>query len=158
MMSALAAPVDYLRDRRADVVRKFVELYKNQHQWDAVDDFVAEDCKVHIPLPGLPQGREGMRTNGRLVCTAFPDVRVENNFYVVEGDLVIERANAKATHKGELVGIPATGRQVTWTELHAYRVRDGQICEVWSEADFLGIMVQLGAVPPPGGDAPLKTS
>lgn len=132
-------------------VEQFVAEYKNKQNPDIVDDLVAEDCKVHIPLPGLPQGREGLRVNGRLMCAAFPDVHVEREFFVVEGDIVVERAVARATHGGALMGTPPTGNPVGWTELHAYRVRDGRITEVWSEADFMGIMVQIGAVPPPGG-------
>lgn len=132
------------------VVKRFVEEYKNRHNPDIVDELIAENCRVHVPLPGLPQGREGMRRNGQLMCGAFPDVRVEREFFIVEGDIVVERANAAATHKGELVGLAATGRKVNWTELHAYRVEEGQITEVWSEADFLGVMIQLDAVKLPG--------
>lgn len=135
-------------DRKA-VVERFVEEYKNRHNPDIVDELASEDCRLHIPLPGLPQGREGLRLNGRLVCGAFPDVSVEREFFVSDGDLVIERAHAHATHDGELLGTPPSGRPVTWTELHAYRVEDGRITEVWSEADFLGIMVQIGAVSAP---------
>ena len=140
----------HLRQRRLAVVERFVQRYKNQHDWDSVDEFVAEDCKVHIPIPSLPQGREGMRTNGCAVCTAFPDVAVSREFFATEGDIVVERAHAKATHEGELMGIPATGRPVAWTELHAYRVQGGQITEVWSEPDLLGVMVQLGVIEPLG--------
>jgi len=132
------------------VVESFVEEYKNQHNWDCVDTYIAEDCKLHLPLPGLPSGREGMRINGRMVCTAFPDVFVTREFSVVEGNIVVERAHAKATHKGELMGVAATGNPVTWSELHVYRVENGQIAEIWTEADFLGIMVQIGAVMMPG--------
>jgi uncharacterized protein YndB with AHSA1/START domain/predicted ester cyclase len=105
---------EYLRARRLSVVQEFVERYKNKHEWDAVDEYVAPDCKIHIPIPGLPQGREGMRANGKAVCSAFPDVFVTREFIATEGDLVLERAHAKATHKGELMGIPATGKQVRW--------------------------------------------
>lgn len=135
----------YLRERRVAIVERFVDRYKNHQEWDVVDEFITEDCDVHIPLPGLPQGREGMRLNGCLMCTAFPDVHVTREFFVTEGDIVIERAHAMATHRGELIGTAATGRPVTWTELHAYRVRDDRICEVWSEADFMGVMIQIGA-------------
>jgi predicted ester cyclase len=137
-------------EQKKSVVRQFVEEYKNRQNPDIVDKLVAEDCKVHIPLPGLPQGREGMRINGQRICAAFPDVHVDREFFVVDGDIVVERANAVATHKGELIGIQPTGRKVTWTELHAYRVQNGQITEVWSEADFMGIMVQLDVVKLPG--------
>ena len=132
------------------VVERFVEEYKNRHNQDIVDKLVSDDCKVHIPLPGLPQGREGMRLNGRLMCSAFPDVRVDREFFIVDGDIVVERANASATHKGELMGLSPTDKKVSWTELHAYRVENGQITEVWSEADFMGVMVQLGVVKMPG--------
>lgn len=142
----VAEPADLRR-----VVERFVEAYKNRHDPDIVDELVAEDCAVHIPLPGLPDGREGLRVNGRAICGAFPDVRVEREFFVVEGDIVVERAHAVATHRGELLGIPPTGRAVRWTELHAYRVEDGRITEVWSEADFAGILAQIGAAPPVGG-------
>jgi predicted ester cyclase/uncharacterized protein YndB with AHSA1/START domain len=131
-------------DRKA-VVERFVEEYKNRQNPDIVDELVGEDCRVHIPLPGLPQGREGLRMNGRLMCDAFPDVHVEREFFVTDGDLVIERAHATATHKGDLLGTAPTQNPVTWTELHAYRVQDGRITEVWSEADFMGLMAQIGA-------------
>jgi len=144
----------HLRERRVDVVRRFVEEYKNRQNPDVVDALVSADCAVHIPLPGLPQGREGMRLNGRLMCGAFPDVRVTRDFFVTEGDVVVERAKAVATHAGPLMGSAPTGRRVTWTELHAYRVEGGLIAEVWSEADFMGVMVQIGAVEPPGADGP----
>ncbi|MCI0693112.1 ester cyclase [candidate division KSB1 bacterium] len=132
------------------VVERFVEEYKNRHNPNIVDELVAEDCKVHLPLPGLPPGREGMRINGQMMCGAFPDVRVEREFFLVDGDIVVERAKAAATHEGDLMGMLPTGKKVTWTELHAYRVEAGQIIEVWSEADFMGVMVQLGAVKMPG--------
>lgn len=136
------------RDPKA-VVDAFVEEYKNRHNWDCVDTYVAENCRLHLPLPGLPPGREGMRINGRMVCSAFPDVQVTREFAVVEGTIVVERAHAEATHKGDLMGVSPTGNRVAWSELHAYRIEDGQIAEIWTEADFLGIMVQIGAVEMP---------
>lgn len=131
------------------VVDAFVEEYKNQHNWNCVDTYIAEDCKLHLPLPGLPPGREGMRVNGEMVCTAFPDVHVTREFAIVQDGIVVERAHAKATHKAPLMGIPATNNPVTWTELHAYRVEGELITEIWTEADFLGIMVQIGAIDMP---------
>jgi predicted ester cyclase len=132
------------------VVEAFVEEYKNRHNWDCVDTYVAQDCKLHLPLPGLPLGREGMRANGQMMCTAFPDVHVTREFSIVENDIVVERAHAKATHKAELMGVAATDNPVTWTELHAYRVEGDLITEIWTEADFLGVMLQIGAVQMPG--------
>lgn len=141
---------DYLRERRLDVVRRFVDEYKNHQNWNIVDEFIAEDCKMHTPLPGLPQGREGVRLNGRMMCTAFPDVHAAREFFVTQGDIVVERAIVTATHKAALMGISASGKPVTWTELHAYRVSGNQITEIWSGADLMSVMVQIGAVQMPG--------
>ena len=131
------------------VVDAFVEEYKNQHNWDCVDTYIAKDCKLHLPLPGLPPGREGMRANGKMMCTAFPDVHVTREFAIVEDGIVVERAHAKATHQAPLMGVPATNKPVSWTELHAYRVEGEMITEIWTEADFLGVMVRIGAVDVP---------
>ena len=137
---------DYLREAKVEVVRGFIEAYKNHQDADSVDRYVSEDCALHLPLLQLPPGREGMRLNGRIICGAFPDVHAEREFFVTEGDIVIERAHVRATHAGELAGIPASGKPVTWTELHAYRIANGLISEIWSEADLLGVMAQIGVM------------
>jgi predicted ester cyclase/uncharacterized protein YndB with AHSA1/START domain len=154
LLAESGAGKPYLTPTAADlkgVVERFVDEYKNRHNADIVDELVAENCQVHIPLPGLPPGREGLRLNGRLMCGAFPDVWVEREFFVVEGNIVVERAKAGATHNGALFGVEPTGKKVTWTELHAYRVEDRRISEIWSEADFMGVMAQIGAVKMAGG-------
>ncbi len=134
------------KEHKKNIVDQFVDQYKNHQSPDSVDLYLTEDCKFHLPFPGLPEGREGVRLNGQIMCNAFPDVCVARDFFVVEGDIVVERAKAKATHKGEIMGIAPTGKSVTWTELHAYRVEGDLITEIWSEADFMGVMVQIGAV------------
>ncbi|HIM47151.1 MAG TPA: ester cyclase, partial [Alphaproteobacteria bacterium] len=48
-----------------------------------------------------------------------------------------------ATHQGEQFGIPATGKQAAWTELHVFRIVDGKIAEHWVEANLLGLMQQI---------------
>ena len=62
---------------------------------------------------------------------------------------MIERTRTNATHTGEFNGIPATGKQVGWTEIHIYRLVDGKIAEQWSEIDLLGLLVQLERYPEP---------
>lgn len=69
------------------------------------------------------------------------------------GDKVIERTTAGGTHKGEFNGIPATGKRVEWTEIHIYQLANGKVVELWSEIDFLAILMQLGAIPALGQDA-----
>ncbi len=67
-------------------------------------------------------------------------------FIIVDGDLVVERSNVRATHTGTFQGVPPTGKQVTWTENYIYRVSQGKVVEMWSCGDLLGIMHQIGGI------------
>lgn len=51
-------------ENRIRVVDEFVEEYKNRHNWNCVDTYIAENCEIHLPVLELPQGRERMRVNG----------------------------------------------------------------------------------------------
>jgi predicted SnoaL-like aldol condensation-catalyzing enzyme len=65
----------------------------------------------------------------------------------IEGDRVAVRLTSSATHTGEFMGIPASGKHYEMGEIHIFRLRDGRVSEHWHQADFLGMMKQLGASP-----------
>lgn len=64
--------------------------------------------------------------------------------------MVVTRWTFRGTHTGELMGIAPTGKQVTVTGISIDRVVGGKIVEEWNEMDDLGMMEQLGVVPPMG--------
>ena len=75
---------------------------------------------------------------------------------VAEGDLVAYRATLSGTHRGELLGMPPTGRAFRVQHMHMLRMRDGRACEHWAVRDDLGMLQQLGIIPAPapaGGPA-----
>jgi predicted ester cyclase len=80
---------------------------------------------------------------------AFPDLRVEVDLLVAEGDLVTARWTARGTNTGTGNGIPATGRKVTVSGTAIFRLEHGAIAEEWTSADSLGLMRQLGLLPAP---------
>ena len=82
-----------------------------------------------------------------MIFAAFGNVHVEVNDTIVEGDRVVERHSAIAVHKGEFMGIPATGKRVSWTENHIYRIADGKIAEAWSEVSFHDLIKQISSAP-----------
>ena len=129
------------------LVRRFSNEFKNKANHSIVDEVMTIDFQHHFKDPRLPKGREGMKLLGRSVVTAFPDVHASIQELIAEGDRVVERSNAQGTHRGNFNGVPATGRPVTWSELHVYRIDKGKIAELWSEIDFLGILTQVGAIP-----------
>jgi steroid delta-isomerase-like uncharacterized protein len=134
-------------DENKVVIRRFVNEFKNKANHDIVNELCSTDFVHHFKDPRLPAGREGLRALGKGVVAAFPDVNVTIEDLLADDDKVVERTTAHATHKGEFNGIPATGRKVVWTEIHIYRLKNGKIAELWSEVDFLGLLMQLGAMP-----------
>ena len=130
-----------------EVVLRFVQEFKNDANHGIVDELMTPGFTHHLTDPRLPTGRDGMKAVGQVVVGGFPDVQVTVQDLLADGDRVIERTAVRATHTGEFNGIPPTGKAVTWTEIHIYRLEDGKIAELWSEIDFLGLLGQLGALP-----------
>jgi predicted ester cyclase len=99
---------------------------------------------------GLPAGPEGVKQAWGLFRAAFPDLQVTLEELIAEGDKVAVRGVMRGTHQGELMGIPPTGRQVTVALIDINRIEGGQLVERWGEADMLGLLQQLEAIPAPG--------
>jgi steroid delta-isomerase-like uncharacterized protein len=115
------------------------------------DQLVAEDFVDHNPpLPGLGQGRAGMRQLVGSLRAGFPDVQVVIEDMIAEGDEVAVRLRIRGTHEGPFAGVPATGRQVEWTAMQILRFANGKNVERWAQIDFMSLMQQLGVIPAPG--------
>jgi len=125
------------------VTGRFLEEFKNQHKFEIIDELFSPQASVHLPAEGLPEGPEGQKAIARGIFAAFPDVHVTLDRVIAENDFVAERHTARATHRGEFMGVPATGRSIFWTENHFYRLKDGKIQELWSEWSFQILMSQL---------------
>jgi predicted ester cyclase len=133
-------------ERHKQIVREFTRIFKNEHNVDGVAHLFDKDFTHHFRAP-VPPGFEGLRQIGIMMNTAFPDVVVTENDLIAGGDKVVERSSAVATHKGAFMGAPATNKRVHWTEIHIYRLKDGNIAEHWVEMAMLELMQQTGAIP-----------
>lgn len=80
---------------------------------------------------------------------ALPDLYAAEQDVVAENDLVMVRLVVKATQKGDLLGVPASGTAIQWNAVDIYRIRDGRISEEWAADDIAAIMNQLGVFSPP---------
>ncbi len=132
------------------VVQRFNELigeFFRTGDADALDEVLAPDFVYH--QPGTPPDLESFKQFLPMFRAAFPDMRYTVEDLFAEGDKVVDRLTWQATHQGELMGIPPTGNSVTVTEIHISRIADEKIVERWGQPDMLGMMQQLGAVPPP---------
>ena len=131
-----------------EVVKALVSDVKNRANPARAGELLSENYTHHFHIPGqdIPQGIAGSMRVGEIFGEAFPKIDVTLEVLVGEGDYVLERSSVVAFHGGSLLGIPATNKDVTWTENHLYRFEDGRIAEHWPEADFAGVLAQIGAL------------
>jgi predicted ester cyclase len=115
-------------------------------------DFFHDEYVDHtpLPIPGLPAGLAGARQIYSINQQAFSDPWHTIEGQVAEDDVVVTWLTAGGRHTGELLGIAATGKEVTMHGVSIFRVRDDRIVSRWGVSDLLGMFVQLGAVPAPG--------
>jgi steroid delta-isomerase-like uncharacterized protein len=139
-----------IEENKAIVSRATEEIF-NKNNLAVVDELYATNFVSHgSDIPGVTPDREGYKQFVTMSRTALPDFHTTIEDMIAEGDKVVQRFTAHGTHKGEFMGIPPTGKQVTITGIAIDRIAGGKIVENWVNIDMLGMMVQLGVVPPPG--------
>ncbi len=139
-----------VEDNKA-LIRRIPEEVYNEGNLAVADEVIAAAYVEHFPLPpGWPSGLEGLKQFITVLRAAFPDFRYTVEDEIAEGEKVVIRLSASGTHRGEFLGIPPTGNQAAWTEIHVCRIADGRLVEHWANLDQLGMMQQLGVIPPPG--------
>ncbi len=119
----------------------------NKQNLDEFDVYFSPDLVNHALPPGLPAGLEGTKTIASIFLAAYPDLQITIDDMVAEGDKVVARWSARGTHRGDLMGIPPTGREVTITGIVIDRFDNCRSVERWENIDQLGMMQQLGVVP-----------
>ena len=132
------------------LTRRVIEEIFTEGNLDLADDLITPDCVNHDPaMSEEVHGIEGFKELVRMYRSAFPDLPVEVEDQVAEGDKVATRWTASGTHDGELAGIPATGNWVEITGMEISRISGGKIAEIWDNYDVMGMMQQIGAIPSP---------
>jgi len=131
------------------IVRAFIEAAFNQHQAGRAADYLTSDVKWHGGTLGTVDGRENFVGLIGAIVSALPDLRNVEQDIIAERDIVSVRAVVEGTHKGDLLGIPASGKHVRWDAVDVYRVKDGKIAEEWAADDLLAFVYGVGAYTPP---------
>ena len=129
------------------IVRQYYAEVLTKGNVAAIDSFVSPTYIGHDPAAPDAQGTVGLKQRVTRMRTAFPDLQVKVEDMVAEGDKVATRFTLQGTHKGEFGGVAPTGKHVTWTATSIIRLEDGKFAEGWANADDLGRMRQLGALP-----------
>jgi len=133
------------------IVRQFIEDVFVRGSADAVERLTTPDFTPHS-WGSVPPGADNLKQAVQRVSAGLSDVSMKVDDIIAEGDEVAVRLTAHATHRGEFMGLPATGKTYTISETHIFRLRDGKVSEHWRDADMLGLMRQLGALPSAGAN------
>lgn len=141
------ARADRIARNREIGLRYFNEVW-NRGNVTALDQLLAPSYINHTPsTPNPSPGPEGLKPIVLAMRSAFPDLHYEIKDLIATEDKVVMRVVMTGTHRGDLFGLPATGKKVSVEQINIEHLRDGRIVEHWRVTDELTLMRQLGAVP-----------
>jgi len=128
--------------------RRFIEEVFNKGNVSTIDEFLAPNfVEREVLPPGTPSGREGVKQLTMMFRTAFPDFNVSIDDMIAEGDKIVARTTWSGTQKGEFMGIPSSGKRVSFNVIDIIRISDGKGVEHWGVMDSSSLMQQIGAIP-----------
>jgi steroid delta-isomerase-like uncharacterized protein len=136
-------PVDHV-----SLARRWFEEVWNQKRTDTIDELLTDESVSHSesgPVRGKAEFKDRVHS---VFLAAFPDLRLDVEGIVAEGDQVAVRWRATGTHRGDSLGFPATGRNVAFRGMTMIRYRDGKMVEGWDCWNQAGLIEQLKADAP----------
>ena len=130
----------------AETVSRMYELL-NAGDPRGMAELMADDFVDHEEVPGGGSGKEGVIAFFEMQKAAFPDMAMTPEDVIDGGDKVVARVRFTGTHRGDFMGIPATGRRVDvpLIDIMAFG-DDGLVHEHWGVFDAMGMMGQLGVI------------
>jgi predicted ester cyclase len=137
-----------------EIIRRWNEEGWSGGKYELAQEIISPNMTVHgAGGQTVGMGPDGLVDLIRTWRTAFPDGHMEIDDLIVEGDTVAIRNTWYGTHEADFYGIPPSGKSVAVTSVGIDRVTDGLVSEGWGELDMVGMMQQLGALPPAGPGA-----
>ena len=141
-----------MADHKDLVQRFYKEVFENRNI-DAIDDLLTENSVDHEqPPPGLvaKPGREYVKQLVQVYTDGFAPMSVQVHEQYEDGDTVVTRATFTGTHSGTFAGIPATGKTFSSDAIDIIRFEGDKMAEHWGQYDVVGMLTQLGVIPPMG--------
>jgi steroid delta-isomerase-like uncharacterized protein len=133
-------------DDNKAIVRRFVDEIFVGGRHETVDELLADDFVAHTwPSTGHP--KDDLKAAIDRVAGGLADPVFTIEDVIAEGDRVAVRLTTAATHVGEFMGMPPSGKRYSIEEIHIFRIRSGKVVEHWHQFDQMGLMRQLGAAP-----------
>ena len=136
-------------EQNKSVVRRFWEEVFNGRKLALIDELFTNDWVYHGVAGRKLHGQEGLKQFLTMYHNAFPDIQAKVENLIAEGDKVVSHVTSHGTHKGELMGIAPTGKQVTVPVICISRFAGDKIVEDWEIIDLFGMLQQLDVIPSP---------
>jgi steroid delta-isomerase-like uncharacterized protein len=127
------------------IIRRYQAIY-NSNDLDALGEVLSEDLRTPKIMPGIPTGFEGAKAAHRMMLAGFPDYQTRIDDLIAEDDKVVARITMSGTNTGSFMGIPPTGKHVSFSGIYIARLANGKIVEHWGEEDGVGLLQQLGVL------------
>ncbi|TVR61442.1 MAG: ester cyclase [Spirochaetaceae bacterium] len=134
-------------EQNKELVRRSVDEFYNTGDVSAIERIFSSTYCEH--QTGGTLTLEQFKKWAKGLFSGIPDLKVIIHDLHAEGDMVTKRWTVKGTHKGEFMGVPASGNAIEVQGISIYRVQDGKLAEGWEVMDSFTLMVQMGAVPAP---------
>jgi steroid delta-isomerase-like uncharacterized protein len=137
-----------LQDNKA-IVRRLYEEVWNKRRLEVVDELISPSHALNDPIVSSSQiGPELYKRRVVELTTSFPDLRFTIEDIIAEKGKFVVSWIISGTHKGEFMDILATGRKVSVEGITIHHITNGKILDSCARWDVLGLMRQLGDVPP----------
>jgi steroid delta-isomerase-like uncharacterized protein len=133
--------------RNRAVIRRFYDELWNQWNLDVANEILAPDVRFRGSLGTTLAGVDAVKGYVEQVRTAFPDFQNQVDDLIAEDDKIVTRMTWTGTHSGELFGIAATGRRVTYVGAGIFHLLDAKIQEAWIVGDTQELWRTLGVIP-----------
>lgn len=131
------------------VVEAFMQDVLDGHHGDHAAEYFTPDMQWHAGTVGTVAGRDNVAGLMTAVVTALPDLHAAQQDIFAQGDEVVVRLVVTGTQEGAILGIPASGRPVSWDATDVYRLVDGKIAEEWAAEDFTAFLNDTGTYKAP---------
>src|SRR5436190_2624430 len=126
-------------DQNKNFVQQMFDEVMNGHNLSAVGKYIAPGF-LHHGIPGAKGGPDGFAATLQGFLDGFPDMHVQPESVIAEGDTVVTRGYFTGTHKGTFMGIPGTGKQIRVDYIDVWKIQDDKAIENWVQMDAVGIM------------------
>ena len=135
-------------EKNKEVTRRTLEEVMNQSKVELIPELFAANYVHRSPGGQEIKGHDAWKQTVISAHAAFPDIHYAIDELVAEGDKVVCRYSMTATHRGEYMGIAATGKRVTSKGIFANRFENGKVAETFGVSNPLPFFQQLGVTPP----------